>query len=224
MLLNTKFSSEEDFKKFSGFVIGLLNMSCLHIWFSKLKWSLDVLLRFYERHSFICALHKETKLLFDEFIFCLQRLYSIPFHLDMPFNDSILEEVTTVEVYKKREHCQNCACTRTPTTGSEGSSWLSSAPTTPTTPGSEASSSRTSRSSKSRIPRPISLPKRPEDKLSIRAGRSPQRAVSAGGPARSAKPHLKSPVKPQLPPRPKSRVRDTVKLFDAKSNNCQRVG
>merc|ERR550532_2884595 len=45
MLLNTKFSSEEDFKKFSGFVIGLLNMSSLHIWFSKLKWSLDVLLR-----------------------------------------------------------------------------------------------------------------------------------------------------------------------------------
>ena len=104
----------------------------------------------------------------------------------------------------------------------QGSSWVSSPPTTP---GSETSSSRTSRSSKSRIPRPISLPKRLEDKLSIRAGRSsPQRAVSAGGPARSAKPHLKSPVKPQLPPRPKSRVRDTVKLFDAKSNNCQRVG
>ena len=33
-------------------------MSSLHIWFSKLKWSLDVLLRFYERHAFICALHK----------------------------------------------------------------------------------------------------------------------------------------------------------------------
>ena len=62
---------------------------------------------------------QETKLLFDEFIFCLQRLYCIPFHLDMPFNDSILEEITTVEVYKKREHCQNCACTRTPTSGSE---------------------------------------------------------------------------------------------------------
>ena len=37
----------------------------------------------------------------------------------MPFNDTILEEITTVEVYKKREHCQNCACTRTPTSGSE---------------------------------------------------------------------------------------------------------
>ena len=57
--------------------------------------------------------------MFDELIFCLQRLYCIPFHLDMPFNDTILEEITTVEVYKKREHCQNCACTRTPTSGSE---------------------------------------------------------------------------------------------------------
>ena len=157
MLLNTRFSSEEDFKKFSGFVIGLLkyvllfshlelqilihfdtcSMSSLHIWFSKLKWSLDVLLRFYERHAFICGLHKvkqqralltslpltmsvqETKLLFDEFIFCLQRLYCVPFHLDLPFNDSILEEITTTEVYKRREHCRNCACTRTPTSGSE---------------------------------------------------------------------------------------------------------
>merc|ERR1712013_600878 len=186
MLLNTKFSSEEDFKKFSGFVIGLLNMSCLHIWFSKLKWSLDVLLRFYERHAFICALHKETKLLFDELNFCLQRLYSIPFHVDMPFNDSILEEITTAEVYKKREHCQNCACTRAPTTGSEGSSCFTSNTGTNTigSGGSRpdsADSSRTSRSSKSRIPRPISLPKRLEDKLSIRASRSPQRASSAGG-------------------------------------------
>ena len=50
----------------------LCRMSCLHIWFSKLKWSMDVLLRFYERHAFICALHKETRLLFDELIFCLQ--------------------------------------------------------------------------------------------------------------------------------------------------------
>jgi len=232
MLLNTKFSSEEDFKKFSGFVIGLLNMSCLHIWFSKLKWSLDVLLRFYERHAFICALHKETKLLFDELNFCLQRLYSIPFHVDMPFNDSILEEITTAEVYKKREHCQNCACTRTPTTGSEGSSCFTSNTGTNTigSGGSRpdsADSSRTSRSSKSRIPRPISLPKRLEDKLSVRASRSPQRASSAGGNfnAKNVKPPLKpvkSPVKPVIPPRPKSRVRDTVKLFDAKSNKAFR--
>ena len=41
---------------------------------------------------------QETRLLFDELIFCLQRLYCIPFHLDMPFNSSILEEITTVEV------------------------------------------------------------------------------------------------------------------------------
>ena len=38
----------------------------------------------------------------------------------------------------------------------------------------------------------------------------------------SARPHLKSPIKPQVPPRPKSRVRDTVKLFDAKSNKALR--
>ena len=47
-------------------------------------------------HSF-CLFSKETKLLFDELNFCLQRLYSIPFHVDMPFNDSILEEITTAE-------------------------------------------------------------------------------------------------------------------------------
>ena len=90
-----------------------------------------------------------------------------------------------------------------------------------------ADSSRTSRSSKSRIPRPISLPKRLEEKLSVRASRSPQRASSAGGNfnAKNVKPPLKpvkSPVKPVIPPRPKSRVRDTVKLFDAKSNKTFR--
>jgi len=236
MLLNTKFSSEEDFKKFSGFVIGLLNMSALHIWFSKLKWSLDVLLRFYERHAFICALHKETKLLFDELNFCLQRLYCVPFHADLPFNDSILEEITTAEVYKRREHCSNCACTRTPTSGSEGSSWLRS-PCSATSPGSSRpdsgeSSCRTSRtgSGKSRIPRPISLPKRLEEKLSIRAARSPHRAASAGPappasrPAGAGRLAARSPVKPAVPPRPKSRVRDTVKLFDAKSNKMYRGG
>ena len=52
-------------------------MSTLHVWYTKLKWSMDVLLRFYERHAFICALHKETKLLFDELLYCLQRLYAI---------------------------------------------------------------------------------------------------------------------------------------------------
>jgi len=230
MLLNTKFSSEEDFKKFSGFVIGLLNMSCLHIWFSKLKWSLDVLLRFYERHAFICALHKETKLLFDELNFCLQRLYAIPFHMDMPFNDSILEEITSAEVYKKREHCQSCACTRTPTSGSEASSCMNSAGSRP----ASTDSSRTSRGSKSRIPRPISLPKRLEDKLSVRATSrgSPQRASSVGVGGSNIRqtpvtPEVKKPLKspgtkPAIPPRPKSRVRDTVKLFDAKSNKTFR--
>ena len=48
------------------------------------------------RFSF-CLSFKETKLLFDELNFCLQRLYSIPFHVEMPFNDSILEEITTAE-------------------------------------------------------------------------------------------------------------------------------
>jgi hypothetical protein len=52
-------------------------MSTLHVWYTKLKWSMDVLLRFYERHAFVCALHKETKLLFDELLYCLQRLYAI---------------------------------------------------------------------------------------------------------------------------------------------------
>ena len=55
----------------------LFSMSTLHVWYTKLKWSMDVLLRFYERHAFVCALHKETKLLFDELLYCLQRLYAI---------------------------------------------------------------------------------------------------------------------------------------------------
>ena len=63
--------------------------------------------------------------MFDELNFCLQRLYSIPFHVDLPFNDDILEEITTTEYYKKREHCSNCACSRTPTTGSEVTTVLS---------------------------------------------------------------------------------------------------
>ena len=61
------------------------SMSTLHVWYTKLKWSMDVLLRFYERHAFICALHKETKLLFDELLYCLQRLYSINCQVDLPF-------------------------------------------------------------------------------------------------------------------------------------------
>ena len=45
------------------------SMSSLHIWFSKLKWSLDVLLRFYERHAFICALHKVSNISSLAFLF-----------------------------------------------------------------------------------------------------------------------------------------------------------
>jgi len=202
MLLNTKFSSEEDFKKFSGFVIGMLNMSSLHLWFSKLKWSMDTLVRFYQRHAFICALHKETKLLFDELIFCLQRLFSL--ELDIPFNSGILEEIPGGEIYKKREHCANCACGNV----SQNSSGA-------TTPGSGTSSRSSGRTSRSRIPRPVSLPKRLEEKLSVRNKASPARASSQGsssGPKENVK--MRSPLKP--PPRPKSRVRDTIKLFDAK--------
>ena len=118
----------------------------------------------------------------------------------------------------------------------QGSSWLRS-PCSATSPGSSRpdsgeSSCRTSRtgSGKSRIPRPISLPKRLEEKLSIRAARSPHRAASAGPappairPAAVGRLAARSPVKPAVPPRPKSRVRDTVKLFDAKSNKTFRGG
>jgi hypothetical protein len=35
------------------------------------------------------VLKKETKLLFDELNFCLQRLFSLPFHIDMPFNSGM---------------------------------------------------------------------------------------------------------------------------------------
>ena len=85
---------------FQGFLVHFFicfpssfSMSSLHVWFSKLKWSMDVLLRFYERHAFICALHKETRLLFDELIFCLQRLYSVPIHIDLPFANEALEDI-----------------------------------------------------------------------------------------------------------------------------------
>merc|ERR1719278_1533405 len=80
--------------------------------------------------------------------------------------------------FTRSENTANCACNRTGSSSSSCGGAVS-------TPGSEGSrgtsteSSRTSRSSKSRIPRPISLPKRLEDKLSLRS--SPQRASSAGG-------------------------------------------
>ena len=74
-------------------LFNFFRMSCLHIWFSKLKWSMDVLLRFYERHAFICALHKETRLLFDELIFCLQvRSVIIIICIDKNYNEEYLTD------------------------------------------------------------------------------------------------------------------------------------
>ena len=115
------------------------SMSCLHIWFSKLKWSMDTLLRFYERHAYVCALHKETKLLFDELIFCLQRLYSVPLRIDLPFAnpDFTLEDLPTPmrtrrfedEVMKNscptcHTSCSNCNSSgqapQTPSSGGAG--------------------------------------------------------------------------------------------------------
>ena len=69
---------------------------------------------------------QETRLLFDELIFCLQRLYCIPFHLDMPFNSSILEEITTVEVMlipslDLNNHFLHCRFTRGESTAATAS-------------------------------------------------------------------------------------------------------
>ena len=192
-------------------------MSCLHIWFSKLKWSMDVLLRFYERHGYICGLHKETRLLFDELLFCLQRLYSIPFRTaDLPFSADLLEAVPSTRFFHsppesqhQQNHqshgsqCQSC-CTSCGNTVTLASSCGSNK--TVTTPNSDYSSSGATSSrkgsGKSRIPRPISLPKRLEAKL----------GVSPTSPVRSAK------IKPALTNAAsrKSRVRDTIKLFDGK--------
>ncbi|XP_059082222.1 uncharacterized protein LOC131879802 isoform X2 [Tigriopus californicus] len=204
MLLNSKFAaSGEDERKFAGFVAGLLNMSCLHIWYAKLKWNMDVLLRFYERHAYICALHKETRLLFDELNFCLQRLYSIPFHLDLPFASDLLETVPSAAFYS-RSH----------------SSWTTSAggvsiPSDARTPNSESGGSTLSgsgRKSKSRIPRPISLPKRLEAKF----GTSPS-------PVRSSKVVKQVSVETPSGAKPasarKSRVRETIRLFDSSTKH-----
>eukprot|EP00095_Tigriopus_kingsejongensis_P007243 maker-scaffold435_size171904-snap-gene-0.29 protein:Tk07243 transcript:maker-scaffold435_size171904-snap-gene-0.29-mRNA-1 annotation:"hypothetical protein KGM_08503" len=203
MLLNTKFAATgEDERKFAGFVAGLLNMSTLHIWYSKLKWNMDVLLRFYERHAYICALHKETRLLFDELNFCLQRLYSIPFHIDLPFSSDLLETVPSTTFYSRSSSSWGTSGTggsfKTPTPTSESGSTLSGS----------------GRKAKSRIPRPISLPKRLEAKL----GTSPS-------PVRSTKlksqKSLESPSGPKPPSGRKSRVRETIRLFDS-SNTKQK--
>lgn len=227
MLLNAKFAAAgEEHRKFAGFIAGLLNMSSLHVWFSKLKWNMDVLLRFYERHAFICALHKETRLLFDELVFCLQRLYSVPIHFDLPFSSEILEDIPplastaastpsttsntcTLHGCMGQKHafdsnhccCSNCFCNDSPASS-----------------GASVKVRRPQSASKSRIPRPISLPKRLESKLS--ASPSPVR----GGGVTSALKVRASPT--AAPVRPttaagdrKSRVRDTVKLFDTRNGN-----
>ena len=190
-------------------------MASLHLWFSKLKWNMDVLLRFYERHAFVCALHKETRLLVDELIFCLQRLYSIPFRVEMPFSDNLLEQVPHSALRCHRPpppplnmHTSGCASCAT----------SGNAATLASTPDNDddcddlscrtTSSARSRSGAKSRIPRPISLPKRLEAKL----GKSPSPVLSA---------KIKGQLMPTTPKSPtkasarKSRVRDAIKIFDA---------
>ena len=165
-------------------------MSSLHVWFSKLKWNMDVLLRFYERHAFICALHKETRLLFDELVFCLQRLYSVPIHIDLPFSSDILDDIpltasTPTSVGSNptsgccsRMSCHGCMATHCCNNSSLAgvatpNSCNSQSPhsTTPTSTISNVKRRPLSSTSTSRIPRPISLPKRLESKLSSAVNR-----------------------------------------------------
>ena len=244
-------------------------MSSLHVWFSKLKWSMDVLLRFYERHAFICALHKETRLLFDELVFCLQRLYSVPIHIDLPFANEILDDIaltpssqatsagaasgtlasspascgisfhgclgqkhTYDSAHGQSNHCcSNCVCndlSEAGTSSGGGSGGTGSGGRMMIRRPSSSGSS-----GKSRIPRPISLPKRLECKLSSTATATTPATSSTShqSPVRttsSAKPILRpfgtlasGPVRPTSGDRrnSKSRVRDTVKLFDSKSGS-----
>ena len=166
------------------------SMSSLHVWFSKLKWNMDVLLRFYERHAFICALHKETRLLFDELVFCLQRLYSVPIHIDLPFSSDILDDIPLTASTPtsagsnptsgccSRMSCHGCMATHCCTNSSLAgvatpNSCNSQSPhsTTPTSTISNVKRRPLSSTSTSRIPRPISLPKRLESKLSSAVNR-----------------------------------------------------
>jgi len=220
MLLNAKFPAVgEDHRKFFGFVAGLLNMSSLHVWFSKLKWSMDVLLRFYERHAFICALHKETRLLFDELIFCLQRLYSVPLHIDLPFSNDILDDIPSTPVSTPTTHHSvsspaSTCCSRGSFGTYSGSGGHCSSHSQTHSSCSNCSISNTIKrrpnSGKSRIPRPISLPKRLESKLS--ASPSPSR-----GTVKVKNSPITGPVRPTSSHDRKSRVRDAVKLFDSKT-------
>ena len=209
---------------------------------------MDVLLRFYERHAFICALHKETRLLFDELVFCLQRLYSVPIYIDLPFASETLDDIPLAYAgalpagyasstgqfagtpcsehgCQGQKHaydsccCSNCVC-------NDSSSQMSN-----NSGGSNVKLRRPlSSASKSRIPRPISLPKRLESKLS--ASPSPVRGVhgtaaAADASARVAKVRASpttGPVRPTTAGDRKSRVRDTVKLFDSKDLSHRRGG
>ena len=220
------------------------SMSSLHVWFSKLKWSMDVLLRFYERHAFICALHKETRLLFDELVFCLQRLYSVPIHIDLPFANEILDDIALTPS-SQATSAGAASGTLASTPASCGTSYDLSEAGTSSGGGSGTGSggrmlirrpSSSGSSGKSRIPRPISLPKRLECKLSSTTTTpAPTSSTSHQSPVRtssSSKPTLRpfgtlasGPVRPTSGDRrnSKSRVRDTVKLFDSKASTTSRA-
>ena len=217
----------------------LYSMSSLHVWFSKLKWSMDVLLRFYERHAFICALHKETRLLFDELIFCLQRLYSVPLHIDLPFSNDILDDIPSTPVSTPTTHHSvsspaSTCCSRGSFGTYSGSGGHCSSHSQTHSSCSNCSISNTIKrrpnSGKSRIPRPISLPKRLESKLS--ASPSPSRGtVKVKNSPITGKYQVSQqvlepfiqlffclgPVRPTSSHDRKSRVRDAVKLFDSKT-------
>ena len=194
-------------------------MASLHLWFSKLKWSMDVLLRFYERHAFICALHRETRLLVDELVFCLQRLYSIPFRVEMPFSDDLLEQVPHSAALRGRRsrhplNMHTSGCTSCATSGNAAT--LAS---TPDDDDCDDASCRTTSSgarsrsgAKSRIPRPISLPKRLEAKLG--KSPSPVRSAKIKGQLLPSPPAASAPAPTKASAR-KSRVRDAIKIFDA---------
>ncbi|XP_071743115.1 uncharacterized protein [Lepeophtheirus salmonis] len=225
MLLNTKYEANgADDKKFAGFIMGLLNMSILHIWFSKLKWSMDILLRFYERHAYICALHKETKLLFDELNFCLQRLYAIPFrfdlsHIQTPSSSSHSSRLGESNSSGKRSCDKAHLCCRRRRSNGEYSG------------GRNSSAGSSTKSSKSRIPRPISLPKRLEAKLGNQQLKQQEQQLkktmgnksapmSPSSPMRDDTQHNTTTKKSPARSSRKSRVKETIRLFDSKSSTA----
>ena len=143
--------------------------------------------------------------------------------VDLPFTPDLLEDIPLLVMSPKFSQAGSSGCV----CGSGGSSSNSSRATSTTTSvaTNTASSgwkgSLTPVGAKSRIPRPISLPKRLEAKLGspspVRSSRGSSRPGTASG-------DLNSPTKqPLFPPSAvtnssrKSRVRDTIRLFDAKS-------